>query len=442
MAHPPIAPSVPKHAQSFRRVALAGLAYQAVITFYQLVIPAAIARQYDSSVLGLWFTLYSLLGLGMAVNLGMPGALLSRIDGREQGDRAANATHIASALSLTLWLAAAWLAAALATLFLPLEHWFQLDDSVGSTRALLRVFLSATAFMLVANLAQPLYVALFRSHQAYALAMVVHLLALPCVMLVAWLKPDFWVLAMLFLSPPIISGLALWSLGLRRGYLALANPSAASRRALWSVGAPFLAMEAVTALILRTPEAVLSQLHGLVEAGRFSVFQRFPLLLSAVLTVVLQPSWPSLAAAARESNAREGAAIIRRSLLSMLLLWALFAICVLPLGELLVTRWLGNTMTYTPQTMYLAVCFGLAQSLHYCTALALVGLEDRRANLRINVVMLLTYIPLNYLLTKQFAATGTYVSLLIVFGAIGTPLGVFAYRARLREMRASSASPA
>lgn len=435
MALSSAADALPSHAQSFRKTAIAGVIYQGVITLYQLVLPAVIARQYGSATLGVWFTLYSLLGLGMAFNLGLPGALLSRVDGRDHADREVNGQYIGSALTLTLSLAAGWLALSLLTLALPVERWLEADASVGSPDALIRVFVAATAAMLLANLAQPLYVALFRSVQAYTLAAVVHLVALPCVVVAAWLTPAFWLLAGLFLAPPIVSGAALWLLGLRRGYFTLGRSDVASRRALWSVGAPFLAMEAVTALILRTPEVVISHFHGFVEAGRFSVFQRFPFLLSAVLAVVLQPSWPSLAAAARESDADAATRIIRRSLGSALLLWTAFALAVLPLGELLVTRWLGSAVPYSRETLLLAIAFGLAQSLHVWTALALVGLEDRRANLRINLVMLLSYIPLDYFLTQRFASTGTYVSLLIVFGAIGTPLGIYAFRARLREMR-------
>jgi O-antigen/teichoic acid export membrane protein len=249
------------------------------------------------------------------------------------------------------------------------------------------------------------------------------------------------VMAALFLAPPLLSGVLLWVLGLKRGHVAVAKTGAPGALGdLWRAGAPFLAMDLATSLILRTPEAIVSHAGGLAEAARFSVIQRFPFLLSAVLTVVLQPLWPSLAIAARTADRDAARSLISKAIRSALLLWAVFAVMVLTAGEPLVRKWLGTELGQSPASLPLAVALGLAQSLHYCVALVLVGLGAGRANLRVSLFMLAGYFPACFVLTAKLGAPGAFAALILVFGVVGIPLGFVQVRRRLRGMDAAAAT--
>jgi O-antigen/teichoic acid export membrane protein len=427
--------SHPRHAKSFRQTAFAGIAYQGVVSLYALLLPAIVSRRFDEHVLGLWLTAYSLFGLVQASNLGIPGVLLSQVDGRDSANPTANATLVRSAVVLTSGYAATPLLLALLSPILPWDRLFTLPGAVGAPGGFLAMLFLFTAFTLLAGLTQPLYLALHRGHQSYVVTSLVHLAWIPCVVIGAWLRAPFTIMAALFLTPPLLSGLLLWAIGLRRGYVAVATTGAPGALGdLWRAGAPFLAMDLASSLVLRTPEAFVSHAHGLAEAARFSVIQRFPFLLSAVLTVVLQPLWPSLAIAARTAD-RDGArALVGKAIRSALILWAIFAVMVLSVGEPLVRKWLGTQLGQSPANLPLAVGLGLVQSLHYCVALVLVGLGAGRANLRVNLLMLAGYLPAVFVLSAKLGAPGAFVALILVFALLGIPIGFVQVRRRLRRM--------
>jgi O-antigen/teichoic acid export membrane protein len=284
------------------------------------------------------------------------------------------------------------------------------------------LILLATASVL-AGLAQPICVGLHRGYQAYVATAAVHLGAIPLLVLAAWRRAPFFVLAALFVAPPLVSGVGLWLWGLSRRWFTVARRSQpGALGAFWRVGAPFLAMDLVTSLIVRTPEAILSRTQGLVDAGRYSVITRFPFLLNAVLIVVLQPLWPSFASAARAADLGQARALVRRAYGATLALWLLFAVFVMALGKLLVRKWLGANADGPAALLPYGVALALAQSLHYCASLVLVGLGARGQNLRVNVVMLIAYVPLAFGLAKSAGAGGIFVALIVVFGLVGAPL--------------------
>jgi O-antigen/teichoic acid export membrane protein len=376
----------------------------------------------------------------MSFNLGIPGGLFARIDGRVNADRQVNSRYVTSAFGVTVRVCAVWILGAVATVVCPVAWWLRLDGVIGSGGAVARVFLCATALMLVINLAQPVYFALFRSHQAYTLAALVHVAAVPCALAAAKFKPAFWILSAVFLSPPILAGFSLLWLAIQRGYIELGTSERESRHEFMRFSARYFAVEALTAVMLRLPETMVSYTRGFVEAGHFSAYVRFPLLLSSVSALILQPLWPALVVAIREFNTKEASVMIRRWLHTVLILWTLFAAAVLLLGRTFVATWLGAAHTFAYGTLMLAVLFGLAQGLHFWTVLVLLGLGDLRASLKVNTVMVCLYFPLVYVLTARFAAAGTFVALIFVFGVVGAPLGVRAYRARLRQLEADSGS--
>lgn len=410
---------------SFRQVAAAGMAYQAAASFYQLLVPALLSRQFDGRVLGLWLTAYSLFGLFLTGNLGVPGTLLSGLESAGPRRDAVNASLVRSALLLTRgYVALPLLFAALSPL-LPWAHWVGTGwpATVGSPGPLLAWLAILAGASVVTGLAQPIFVGLHRGYQAYAATAAVHVAAIPVLVVAAWLRAPFFVLAALFVAPPLVSGGGLWLWGLSRRWFTVARQSEPGALiAFWRVGAPFLAMDLVTSLIVRTPEAILSRTQGLVDAGRYSVITRFPFLLNAVLIVVLQPLWPSFAAAARTANLGHARALARRAYGTALALWLAFAVCMLTAGRLLVRKWLGGDAEGPAALLPFGVALALAQSLHYCASLVLVGLGARRQNLRVNVVMLIVYVPLGFVLSHAWGAMGIFLTLIAVFGVVGAPL--------------------
>jgi O-antigen/teichoic acid export membrane protein len=259
------------------------------------------------------------------------------------------------------------------------------------------------------------------------------------VVLAAALGAPFSILAALFLGPPLVSGAVMWVRGLKTGDIAVARRGEpGALRGLLQIGAPFLAVDLVTSLILRTPAAIVSRAQGLVEAGQFSAVQRLPFLLSAVLIVVLQPLWPFFTSAARAADRPAARVLVRRVLRSALLVWAVFAVLVLAFGRVLVRKWLGTDLALSAATLPLAVAFGLAQSLHYALSLALVGLGGRRENLVVSLCMLAGFVPACLLLTQSHGATGTFAALVLVFGVIGAPLSYLQVRRRMRLLQPSA----
>jgi len=84
------------------------------------------------------------------------------------------------------------------------------------------------------------------------------------------------------------------------------------------------------------------------------------------------------------------------------------------------------------------VALALAQSLHYCSSLVLVGLGARGQNLRVNVVMLIVYVPLAFFLSRAAAAAGIFVALIAVFGVVGAPLTFLTGQRLLRRWAADA----
>lgn len=426
---------------SFRRIAAAGMAYQAAASLYQLLVPALLSRQFDARVLGLWLTAYSLFGLFLTGNLGVPGTLLSCLESSGPRRDDVNASLVRSALTLTGGYVALPLLFAASFPLLPWSRWVGSGwpTNVGAPGPLLAWLIILAVGTVVAGLAQSIFVGLHRGYHAYAATAAVHVAAIPVLLLAAWLRAPFFILAALFVAPPLLSGLGLWVWGLSRRWFTVARhgePGALG--AFWRVGAPFLAMDLVTSLIVRTPEAILSRTQGLVDAGRYSVITRFPFLLNAVLVVVLQPLWPSFAAAARTADLRQARALRRRAYAATLTLWVAFALFVAAAGKVLVRKWLGGDAEGPAALLPFGVALALAQSLHYCSSLVLVGLGARGQNLRINVVMLIVYVPLAFFLSRAAAAAGIFVALIAVFGVVGAPLTFLTGQRLLRRWAAGA----
>lgn len=419
----------------FRRTAVSGIGYQAAVSLYQLLIPAVLSRQFGARVLGLWLTAYSLFGLFLTANLGVPTTLLTTLESTGPRRDAVNAALIRSGLLLTIAYAAGPLLFAVLAPALPWARWAGVSwpAAVGAPGPLLSWLALLAVASVFASLAQPICLAVHRGYHAYVITTAVYVAAIPGLVVAAWLRAPFFVLAALFVAPPMLSGLVLWTLGLARHWFRVApRAEPGDLSAFWGVAYQFLVTDLMTSLILRTPEAILSRTQGFVVAGRYSVITRFPFLLNAVLIVVLQPLWPSFGAATRAMDQGHVRALVRRAYGAALALWLAFAVFVAGFGKLLVRKWLGGDAEGAAALLPFGVALALAQSLHYCTALVLVGMGGRRQNLQVSAVMLAVYAPLAAVLARRAGAAGVFVSLTIVFGLVGAPLGFIRGR-RLRR---------
>ena len=426
----------PGHPQlRFRRTAVAGIAYQAVVSLYQLLIPALLSRQFGGRVLGLWMTAYSLFGLFLAADLGVPATLLTTMHSAGTGHETVNASLVRSGLLWTLVYVTGPLLFAALSPALPWARWFGpgWPAAVGEAGPLVAWLLLLAALSVFASLAQPICLAVHRGYQAYVISATVYLVAIPALLIAAWLRARFFVLAALFVAPPLLGGGALWLWGLTRRWFTVARRTAPGEQsAFWHVGAQFLLTDVVASLIVRTPEAILSRTHGFAAAGRYSVITRFPFLLNAVLVVVLQQLWPSFVAATRAMDEGKVRLLVRRAYGTALALWLAFAIFVAAFGKFLVRKWLGGDAEGSATLLPFGVALALVQSLHYCTSLVLVGVGGRRQNLHVSAVMLVAYLALAAVLAPRGGAAGVFVTLIAVFGLIGAPLSYFSGR-RLRR---------
>ena len=396
------------------RTAVLGLAFQVVYALSQMLMLGMLIRAEGAERFGLWMTVMALAAFLMPLStLGQASALLTRLSGVALSDPRA-ATRVFSASCLLLGAGTATQLVLLAVSG-PLLPWSQLLNASGPlTRdvaagtALIGLVLATATFPATHGGWAVL------AHQRGDLAHLVNIsssvASLGAVALAVHQGAPLWAIGALTISGPPAAGLWLWGHGIATGLVPvprLALIDRATLRAQFGAGLHFLVIDVTTLALLRTSELIVARMHGVEAVATFAPVTRLITLMLALFQAVMFPLWPAIAEAEASGDRQWIERSARRSLATVLGIWAAGALGIILLGPLFIRLWTGHAELVDRPLLAAAAVQTLGQGLLTWLAVFLGALSlQRRLVLAIG------------------AASFAFLALAVVLGSRIGPLGI------------------
>jgi O-antigen/teichoic acid export membrane protein len=396
------------------RTAFLGVTYQGVYALAQMLMLGMLVRSQGAERFGLWMTVLALAALLMPLStLGQQSALLTRLGGVAlTSPPAAARMFSASCVVLGLGTATQLLLLAVSGPSLPWSHLlnasgpFTRDLAAGT--ALLGLVVATATFPATHGGWAVL------AHQRGDLVHLVNisstLAALGAVALAVRSGAPLWAVGALTIASTPAAGLWLWGHGIASGLVPrprIALVDRATLRAQFAAGLNFLAIDVTTLLLLRTPELIVARMHGVEAVATFAAVARLIMLMLALFQAVLVPLWPAIAEAEASGDRSWIRRTARRSLATLLGMWAVGALGIVLLGPTFIRLWTGHAELVDRPLIAVAAVQTLAQGLVVWLGVFLAGLSLQRR-----------------LVLAMGAASPVFLALALVLGTRIGPLGV------------------
>jgi len=414
------------------RASVAGAVFQGVYALSQFIILAALLRYIGAERFGMWTTIWSIAAWGLVAHFGIGHALLTSL-----GKTATTDPHRAGKIltaSVVLVGSVSGCLIALACLIAPQLDWPailnvrdpQAVREAGSIAVLAIVMalaglpasLGGTA-LLARQRGRASYIALIAAHMACALTVVAG---------VAW-GWSLTRLTLVVLSPPIVAGIAQWTL--------LLSGSAAMRLGRWDrsvafalvgSGGRFFIMELVGIGLMQTGPFIIAQRLGAIVVTPYAAMFRLVGLVLAVYTVVVLAYWPAFGDAAARGDHAWFARALRWSLTKTLGLWAVAAVGIYVFGDGFIGWWLGPEALPTHALKVWMIVFVGLHGLFLWMTTPLKGLGLLRGQIISGTAMTLLFIPLAVWLCGRYDAAGVPMAQSAAILLIGLPVNALALR--------------
>jgi O-antigen/teichoic acid export membrane protein len=429
LADNPVAQS---RAQGVIHASLAGALFQGIYALSQFIILAALLRYIGPERFGMWTTIWSIAAWGLVAHLGIGHALLTSLGKTATADPQHAGRILTAALLMvgSISLALAILTATIA----PLLDWptlLNVQDpqavAESSRVALLAILLALAG--LPASLAGTALLACQRGRASYASLIAAHLACAAAVVLGVNQNWSLTQLTCIILSPPIIAGIAQWTLLLTGPHaIHLRKWDRTVAHALIATGAGFFIMELVGIGLMQTGPFIIAQRLGAIEVTPYAAIFRLIGLVLAIYTVVVLAYWPAFGDAAQRNDHAWFAAALKWSLLKTLSLFAVAALGIYLFANPFISWWLGpEALPTTSLKIWMIVFVGL-QGLFLWTTTPLKGLGQLRSQIISGVLMTAAFIPLAVWLCDRYAAAAVPIAQSIVILSIGLPVNLLALR--------------
>ncbi len=329
--------------------------------------PALIRYFDDDAVLGVWYTLLSVLMWVLHFDLGLGNGLRNHLTrALAAGDRAEARRLLSAGMSAI---------AGVSLALLPVGLWVlstvELAPLVGAETALPPEVLRRAAMLVLGGMLLRFALGgVTATLYALQYAAVNHLLSLGVSVLqvafVLTVRPPDAATGLLWLSgayalfsnlPTLVAGVVIFASRLAdcRPRLSLVDRS--HLRAVMGVGAVFFACQLLHMLLVSTNEFLITSLHAPAATTAYSVCHKLTSLPHMALTPALAPVWSALTRAEAEGNRAWLRAAYRR--LGWLAVGATGAQVVLALGQPLLFRlWLGEDAPLSATEPLTALAFG------------------------------------------------------------------------------------
>ncbi len=427
------------------RASLAGALFQGIYALSQFIILAALLRYIGPERFGMWTTIWSIAAWGLVAHLGIGHALLTSLgktataDPQRAGRILTAALLLVGSVSLALAILTAIIAPQLDWPTLLNVHDPQAVSESGRV-ALLAILMALAG--LPASLAGTALLACQRGRASYAAMIAAHLACAAAVVLGVNQNWSLALLTCIILSPPIIAGIAQWTLLLTGPHaIQLRKWDRTVAHALIHTGTGFFIMELVGIGLMQTGPIIIARRLGAIEVTPYAAMFRLIGLVLAIYTVVVLAYWPAFGDAAQRGDHAWFTKALRWSFLKTLALWIVAAIGIYFLGDWFINWWLGpEALPTTPLKIWMIVFVGL-QGLFLWITTPLKGLGLLRSQVISGTLMTAMFIPLAIYLCDRYAAAGVPMAQSLVILLIGLPVNALVLRRAFSNNATSKNSP-
>lgn len=394
-------------------VALLGLAYQGVYAVGQMVALGLVARRFSVAEYGLWLTVLAVTNWIPVLAIGQNAVVLSGVGAAAGVD--ADVARRRFLASLGIVGAVVGLALALLLVLGPWFPWAALLNAQAPALAALATPV-AVAACAAALLALPLIqvgYSVYANHRGdltHGAMIAGSLASLALTALAVRQQAPLWVVGAVSLGGPLIGGAALLLRPNRDGLLPWAGPwgwRTLPLASAWSAGVQFLLVDGLSLLVVRTPDFIVAQLHGVEAVSSFASVGRLTALSLAVYQALAFPVWPALAQAQAQGRTDEVRRLARRCALQLAAVALAIALGIVVAGGWFVGLWLGRPDLAPPALLWAAGAQALGLAALAWLTVMLSALSQRRL-----------------LLLALGAIVATYAVLALALGMALGPVGV------------------
>ena len=278
-----------------------------------LTTPAFIAYFNDDIVLGVWYTLLSVLFWFLNFDLGIGNGVRNNlVNDLSANDRASAKKTISSGvfanLAVTLLLAVVGI---IAVYTIDLNWLYNVEDNVISSQNLLYSTLFVLAAVLVRfflTTINSIFYALQKSSVVNFLTLCVSVLQLIFVLIFRFESTDdalFWLsFSYIFLSnlPVVIAAIWVFATSMKDCIPSLKHVDKPHVKAVMGIGTVFFICQILYMLIINTNDFLITNLFGPQYTSEYNFYYKLTGLISMVVTLALTPVWSVVTKAQAEGN--------------------------------------------------------------------------------------------------------------------------------------------
>lgn len=410
------------------------------------LLPAYLRFFGDDGVLGVWYTVLSLLNWVAMFDLGLGHSLRNKLPyALEQGDRAAVRAYISTTYGAMGVIAGALTLAGMAVLHrVPWNRLLRLEEGVVAQAALARCM--ETVFLgIMAGLFLRIVTGILYAMQRAALVNALTLAGSAMVLLGVWLLPRgtqaenlqaVSLLNALSVTVPYLVCTLVLFLGKLRD--CAPNPRCFQKslvRELVGTGLTILWLNAVFMVVTSANELLITRFSGAQFVVEYQVYQKLFNTAAMVVSLALVPVWSAVTGAAARGDSQWIRKVYKLFLAGCGLCLAV-QLCVIPLLQPVVDLWLGENAIRVRREY--ALVFALSGSifvLHNVNTSVSNGLSWFRLQLVWMSVAAAVFVPLAWVLTRQL---GSWIGVILAGCLAVAPYEILAPIHTLRRLRATA----
>jgi O-antigen/teichoic acid export membrane protein len=421
-----------------------GIVYQAAHAFSLLAVLAIVARQVPREVYGLWLTVLTITTWTPLVALGQNAVVLTAVGAVARTDPAAVARAFGASFHVVLTMTVALVLLLLVAMpWAPWPVWLNASSAKAQTAA----SGVAVAGIAVSLAAVPFVLAGYVLHARQRGDIVHSAMTGGCLASVATvvgavaLGLPMWAIGAFAVSGPLIGG--MWLVTRHVGGPLLPWPrwqsiDARSVRPAVVMGTQFVVIDLLTFAVVRTPELIVAQLHGVEQVAAFGSAGRLPMLVLAACQAVMLPYWPALSAAAVRGDRKWIRAILLRSLTLILAMGIAIGLLVATIGPAFIGLWLGDSQLVGHELLIAACAQSVGMSFLAWHLVVMGALSHQRASLGVLALTALAYGVTAWLLGSQWGPVGVAWAQAVALLCVAAPTGLWLLRRRLRASLTSA----
>lgn len=176
------------------------------------------------------------------------------------------------------------------------------------------------------------------------------------------------------------------------------------------------------------PVIIVSATLGMVAVAEFSVVQKLIALVSAVLTMGLQPLWAVYGEAYHSNDRKWIEMALKRSIKSTIVITVLAALFFVVFGPFLIREWLGNEISVSRTIIFYFSLWMIFSSINVALTMLMNGTNNFKFQAKVSFFFVSVTLSILYFLTPFYGLAFVVIIIFLFSELIITPFYIYECR--------------